>query len=110
MSCGCEVGIAHSVTGKPVAGAHEPPDVTQMVADVMARNTDHVRVRGTPTSTRWQVPLIQPLRRKGARDLGKELVIEPARQPAHLDSKADLHRQQALTSQFRAAGLVEIFR
>ena len=39
-------GRRRSAARRPVAGAHQPADVGQMIADVVARRTDHLGIRG----------------------------------------------------------------
>ena len=79
-----------------------------MIADVVARRTDHLGVGRAAAGAHRHVALVEPLHGERARHLGEELVVEPAHQPAHLDPRARLARQQPLVAELAAPGLVEI--
>ena len=74
--------------GEPIARAHQPADIGQMIADVVARRTDRVGVRAVRRPARRACDACRSARcTSGPADLGEELVVEPAGEPAHLDAR-----------------------
>src|SRR6516164_11076723 len=99
-----EVRIAQTLAGKPVARAHQPADIGEMIADIDERRTDRARIRRAAAVSLADIALERALHDQGAAHLAEEFVVEPAQQAADLDPAANVGRQQAMTAERIAAG------
>src|SRR5450759_2964844 len=80
-----KVGQAQPVAGEPVACAHQPADIGQMIADIVAGGAHRPGIGRPAALFHRHMPLEYALADQRAADFRMEFVVEPARQPAHLD-------------------------
>src|SRR5690349_3318289 len=91
-----EIRIAHSLAREPRALARQPADISEMIADVVARRTDRTRVGRPAALIAAHRLLVDAFRDQEGRHLGEHFFMEPARQPPNLNAPERIWRQQAL--------------
>jgi hypothetical protein len=104
-----QIRIGQAGARKPVAGAHQPADIRQMVLYIGARGTHRLGIGGTATLGDRNKALVDTLAHQWAAHFFKELVVEPAGQPAHLDTSTGFGRHQPGLRRLPALRLIEIF-
>jgi hypothetical protein len=110
MCGGRKVGIAQTLAGEPVAGAHQPADVVEMIANIGECRADRIGFGRPTTLGGTHVALEDPFQHQRAAHFGKKLVVEPVQQAPNLHPAADVDRQQPMAVEGIASGLVEVFR
>src|SRR5215475_9969395 len=109
MRSRCKVSQGQSVSGQPVARLHEPADIAEMIANIVARRAQRLGIGRTAALLLGHMTLEDSLVHEGATDLGVKFVVEPVCQAPHLDATPGLGRQQAILTVLGLMGLLDIF-
>src|SRR5262249_47921843 len=95
---------------KPIAPANEPADIAQMVLNIAARRSHGFGIGRAAALLGRYVALVDALHDQRTARFSKELVVEPAHQPAHFHALGDFAWQEPdWRNGRRRMGLVEIF-
>src|SRR5215475_10844327 len=104
-----EVGQTQSVSGKPITRSHEPTNISQMIADIMAGGAQCLGIRRAATLFPRHVALEYPFAYQRPANLCVEFVVKPVCQPAHLDPPLGLRRQKSVRAISSETSFLDIF-
>ena len=90
MRSGGKIGQAQPVSSEPITRAHEPADIRQMIADILAGGAQRFGAGRTATLFLRHMALECPFVNQRPADLRMEFIVEPVGQSAHLDPRAGL--------------------
>jgi hypothetical protein len=86
MRGGGQIRERQTIAREPVARAHQPADISQMVSDILARGAHRFGIRRAAALLARHMAFVDALQHQRAADFLVELVVEPAREPPHFDA------------------------